>query len=39
MPIDPSELAKSIGALDSLDPARGLAPTLQQVVDGAKQLF
>ena len=39
MPIDPSELAKSIGALDSLDPQRGLAPTLQQVVDGAKQLF
>src|SRR5215210_3009671 len=39
MPIDPSELAKSIGALDSLDPERCLAPTLQQVVDGAKQLF
>src|SRR5215216_6563736 len=39
MPIDPSDLAKSIGALDSLDPQRGLAPTLQQVTDGAKQLF
>src|SRR5215212_8932479 len=39
MPIDPSDLAKSIGALDSLDPERGLAPTLQQVTDGAKQLF
>src|SRR5215217_1982445 len=35
MPIDPSDLAKSIGALDSLDPQRGLAPTLQQVPDGA----
>jgi GAF domain-containing protein len=39
MPIDPSNLAKSIGALGSLDPQRGLAPTLQQVTDGAKQLF
>ena len=39
MPIDPSNLAKSIGALDSLDPARGLAPTLQQATDAAKQLF
>ena len=39
MPIDPSNLARSIGALDSLDPERGLAPTLQQVTDGAKQLF
>jgi GAF domain-containing protein len=39
MPIDPSGLAKSIGALDSLDPRRGLAPTLQQVADAAKQLF
>jgi hypothetical protein len=26
MPIDPSNLAKSIGALGSLDPGRGLAP-------------
>jgi GAF domain-containing protein len=39
MPIDPSNLAKSIGSLNSLDPERGLAPTLQQVTDGAKQLF
>jgi GAF domain-containing protein len=39
MPIDPSDLAKSIGTLDSLDLARGLAPTLQQVTDAAKQLF
>jgi GAF domain-containing protein len=39
MPIDPSNLAKSIGALGSLDPQRGLAPTLQQVTDAAKQLF
>jgi GAF domain-containing protein len=39
MPIDPSDLAKSIGAIDSLDPARGLAPTLQQITDAAKQLF
>jgi GAF domain-containing protein len=39
MPIDPTDLAKSIGALGSLDPQRGLAPTLQQIADGAKQLF
>src|SRR5215212_10000863 len=39
MPIDPTELAKSIGALGSLDPGRGLAPTLQQIADSAKQLF
>ena len=39
MPIDPSDLAKSIGALDSLDPECGLPPTLQQVTDAAKQLF
>jgi GAF domain-containing protein len=39
MPIDPTDLAKSIGALGGLDPQRGLAPTLQQVTDGAKQLF
>jgi GAF domain-containing protein len=39
MPIDPTDLAHSIGALGSLDPQRGLAPTLQQVTDGAKQLF
>jgi GAF domain-containing protein len=39
MPIDPTDLAKSIGALGSLDPERGLAPTLQQIADSAKQLF
>jgi len=39
MPIDPTDLAKSIGALGSLDPQRGLAPTLQQIADSAKQLF
>jgi GAF domain-containing protein len=39
MPIDPTDLAKSIGALGSLEPERGLARTLQQVTDGAKQLF
>jgi GAF domain-containing protein len=39
MPIDPSNLSKSIGALHTLDLQRGLAPTLQQVADAAKQLF
>jgi GAF domain-containing protein len=39
MPIDPTDLAKSIGALGSLNPGRGLAPTLQQITDAAKQLF
>jgi hypothetical protein len=39
MPIDPTELAKSIGAIGTLDPERGLAPTLQQIVLAAKQLF
>jgi GAF domain-containing protein len=39
MPIDPTDLAKSIGALGSLDPGRGLAPTLQQIADAARQLF
>jgi GAF domain-containing protein len=39
MPIDPTDLAKSIGALPALDPERGLARTLQEVVDAAKQLF
>jgi GAF domain-containing protein len=39
MPIDPTDLARSIGALGSLDPERGLAPTLQQITDAAKQLF
>jgi len=36
MPIDPTDLAKSIGGLG---PERGLAPTLQQIADSAKQLF
>jgi GAF domain-containing protein len=39
MPIDPTDLARSIGALGSLDPQQGLAPTLQQIADAAKQLF
>jgi GAF domain-containing protein len=39
MPIDPSDLAKSIGTLATLNPDRGLAQTLQQVADAAKQLF
>jgi GAF domain-containing protein len=39
MPIDPTDLTKSIGALGCLDPERGLAPTLQQLTDAAKQLF
>jgi GAF domain-containing protein len=39
MPIEPTELAKSIGALGSLDPERGVAPTLQQISNAAKQLF
>jgi hypothetical protein len=36
MPIGPTDLAKSIGALGSLDPERGLGPTLQQIADAAK---
>jgi GAF domain-containing protein len=39
MPIDPTDLAKSIGALGTLDPEAGLAPTLQQITDAAKRLF
>jgi GAF domain-containing protein len=39
MPIDPTDLAKSIGGLGVLDPDRGLAMTLQQLTDAAKQLF
>ena len=38
MPIDPAELTASIGSLYQLDLDRGLAPTLQQVVDAAKVL-
>jgi GAF domain-containing protein len=32
-------LPQGIGALDSLNPQQGLGPTLQQVTNGAKQLF
>jgi len=39
MPINPTDLAKSIGGLGSLDPGQGLALTLQQIADAAKQLF
>jgi GAF domain-containing protein len=39
MSIDPTDLAKSIGALGPLDPERGLARTLQQLTDAAKLLF
>jgi GAF domain-containing protein len=39
MAIDPTDLARSIGAIGSLDPERGLAPTLQRIADAAKQLF
>jgi GAF domain-containing protein len=39
MSINPTDLAKSIGALGSLDPGQGLALTLQQIADAAKQLF
>jgi hypothetical protein len=39
MPIDPAHLARSLGALDTLDVERGLARTLQQVLRSAKTLF
>jgi GAF domain-containing protein len=39
MPIDPTELTKSIGAIGTLNPEQGLAPTLQHIVIAAKQLF
>jgi GAF domain-containing protein len=39
MPIDPSMLAKSIGALADLHPEQDLAATLHQAVIAAKQLF
>jgi hypothetical protein len=39
VPIDPNDLAKSIGALGGLDSGHGLAPTPRQVADSAKQLF
>ena len=39
MPIDPANLASSIGALDTLSLESGLARTLQQVLGSAKALF
>jgi hypothetical protein len=39
MPIQPAELARSLGALASLDVERGLAVTLQQVLGSAKTLL
>jgi hypothetical protein len=39
MPIDPADLARSIGALDTLSLESGFARTLQQVLDSAKALF
>jgi hypothetical protein len=39
MPIDPADLASSIGALDTLSLESGLARALQQVLDSAKALF
>ena len=39
MPIDPADLAKSIGTLTDLHPDEDLAATLQQAVGAAKQLF
>jgi hypothetical protein len=39
MPIDPADLAKSIGALTDLHPEQDLAATMQEAVAAAKQLF
>jgi GAF domain-containing protein len=39
MPIDPAHLARSLGALDTVDLAQGLARTLQQVLRSAKTLL
>ena len=39
MPIDPVDLAKSIGTLTDLHPEQDLAATLQEAVVAAKQLF
>jgi signal transduction protein with GAF and PtsI domain len=39
MPIDPAMLAKSIGALNDLDPTRDLPATLHQAVVSAKRLL
>jgi hypothetical protein len=39
MPIEPAQLARSLGALESLDLEQGLAVTLQQVLGSAKTLL
>ena len=39
MPIDPAHLARSLGALDTLDVERGFARALQQVLSSAKALL
>jgi GAF domain-containing protein len=39
MPIDPARLASSLGALDTLDVARGFTGTLQQVLRSARTLL
>jgi ANTAR domain len=39
MPIEPAQLARSLGALGSLDVEQGLAVTLQQVLGSAKTLL
>jgi hypothetical protein len=39
MPIEPAQLARSLGALDTLDLEAGLARTLQQVLRSAKTLL
>jgi hypothetical protein len=39
MPIEPAQLASSLGALDSLDPQQGLDVTLEQVLRAAKTLL
>jgi GAF domain len=39
MPIDPARLARSLGALDTLDVERGFTGTLQQVLHSARTLL
>jgi hypothetical protein len=39
MPIEPAQLANSLGALDSLDPEQGLEVALAQVLGSAKTLL
>jgi ANTAR domain/GAF domain len=39
MPIDPAHLARSLGALDTLDVERGFTGTLQQVLRSARTLL